>query len=392
MNYIFFRVMQRVWYSRRVYAVILIEITLGLTMLQVGSNAAISAQRKTLEFKDQMAGNYLSVHAYSDRGYENAHLTLADYEAIKRVSPGEVQYMSQAFDAMMNGSEGIMNIMVLYISENWAEQLFGIHLTEDEVYIGKRIREVVSRVNTVSFENLVQIQDGKVSVGTKIKNKEPRTLSESRRVFFHTTEGSSVLLDDCIVVSCRNMELKTEISASLIRIQNTVDLTYILRHEMMQDLSESHKEEGTTYGITNENKALEIQIKDLRMSTDMMIWLALFFFIIVTFGLAGIFILFLYRRREEIAISCALGATFHVLCIELFMEIFFLFLSGTLLSLFASLAGNSLFHTAVFTVSPQLPSFILVFLLAIFESLVLTLAVAGGIYHLKPSEILRRER
>ncbi len=98
----------------------------------------------------------------------------------------------------------------------------------------------------------------------------------------------------------------------------------------------NNKYTNTSYELRNYiGEAKSILSRNIELSKAINFVLS-FIFLIITFSLIGLLLIFMNKRKKEIAISFLCGASYNQLRLEIFLEIFFIVIVSTLI-------GNLLF-------------------------------------------------
>ena len=112
--------------------------------------------------------------------------------------------------------------------------------------------------------------------------------------------------------------------------------------------------------------------------------------VIVTIGLSSLFVLLVTKRKKNIAINIALGASKTDICVELFFEMLLISLSGAMLGIIASFSimSSGLEFATVVTYPNYTISLVLI-IYSVVITIVSVLPVTISIRNLLPVEILR---
>jgi len=177
-----------------------------------------------------------------------------------------------------------------------------------------------------------------------------------------------------------------------ISFQNIDNNQFSDLNQKMQDVKEylTGKHEDYEYSIDNAFFDYMRQVNTLKENSIIFNLIAIIFFSIILIGLIGLFLLFMERRKKELAIGISLGARkIHLMC-EVYLEILMIALSGYFLGVVISsvllLKGFS-YATVVVQFNYIISQILIIIPFAI--SFLAVLPTVYMIKKLEPMEILR---
>ena len=171
------------------------------------------------------------------------------------------------------------------------------------------------------------------------------------------------------------------------RIDPLKDQAVDFIYDIARWLQDEHPE--YQYQVIDQRLQMEKSIRELTSQIQQLSWFAKISLMITVVGLVGVLLIFLERRRREMAICRMLGATKYQLFAELFWEVFLLTLMGGILSILLLFTLIPNLSTVVFRVTFQWKSIFIVLGTATFITLISCSCAIAAISSNSPLKILR---
>ena len=395
MEYIFFRVRKKLQHNCLTYSLILAEIIAGFFLLLIGVNTAISLNEKCLHLKQQIQPDSICIQAYSreintDEMRDGAPVTYDDYRNLIEIFNGiEPNFLAIQNISVLVGSDSIKTVPVVFLSNNYAKHILDIDMTQKAVYVGQRIVDDLKN-DAMSLDEWFIIQGSKVATGQNpfIPIKE---IPQKNNKALFITPTLEIAPENCIFVPVEFLPNHLTSGISLLQIENGSQLPSSTINQGIEYLTKLH---GDTYSYhaTKTYIELEKKVEDFTQTTDLLSGVAVLLFFIVTFGLIGVMLIFLSRRKNSIAISLTLGADLNITVLELFLEVFALYFIGACIASIAAFFVLPMFSNVVSQVSIHNYTILFVFALSVFCSLLVCMSIFSEIRKLQPAKILSEER
>lgn len=398
-KYVFYKVFHKIKCSKLVYTTLVIQFAIGFFIINLAANveSTINEQYKKL------------VEEGRDKQYDIicnlANEELFDYERFdllswgkKNPAPGENQnlpYNQEDLNYMAKqiGEEGSIaescEITLISLTETESEE-YKIHYQSDckLVKMSRKFQDIEERITDGSILNprdfpytydnkkrkLVS-NDIKKEYNVKICKGETADLwlpFELYQPYYHYKDVANITLSIKFIGG--NSDNISALSEKLLNIRNY--------------LNKSHKD--YKYTISNEFFEYIGKTSIAKYENYILTMIAVIFFLIIVIGLVGLFLLFMERRKRELAIAISLGAQRRYLIMELFLEVLCVSLIGYVMG--AAIAAKVLIAGwEIVTVIIYFKWKISVLLISI-PVLISAVSILPSVYmilKLKPMEILR---
>lgn len=344
------------------------------------------------------------------------------------------------FNAEDESFQLIPTINVWFVNDELFQDYFGMPMKQDTMYAGEnayesllQLKEWTSKPEQYSFmsmpDNVLWVENGEYTVAHKdiyqLSNM-PSTEKEDIKAslpaiwFMHNADAVegvdyvTITLSDCVFLpisalptfeglvdslNWQDEEFKQSYGTmgpyhNLLKVQykNQNFKTETLSEMLSYLMRETHMTEaGMTVEFTLDESLLEqLQLaENIKADISDYLIMAVSILLVVMLGTTGLFLIFLYRRKKQIAVAIAYGFTRCRLFGELFTEIFLITGFGTTLGLwalrFTTEFSKSFYAEAVFQNSCIVIAFIIAAVTALFTS---TLAFAG-VGEIAPAKILK---
>ena len=345
-EYILNRAIRRLWWNRKIYGFILIELVAGLVIIASQINVTIGIRQRLNDYEGQFNEKGIAINAYVGDESNLTELALpmdkADIDYIKgkyekQVEVSYISYGSVYFN-------GIDSVSLVGMSQAALHNLSGIEGTEEGnvVYMGS---EAMAHLG----KDVIDIGEGEVVISTeKIQvNGEEYIVKPIDKEYSHTIVSFASLaqedwaISDCIIIP--------------ISLQPIFEKHNIFYNSMMELIPTDKTEEGDTVGIVNDileylsqkhkdysyeavDKIQEYKSnsQDLSSTMELLSWVAEVFLLLIVVGMIGVLLILLDKREKDIIISVWVGADRWKLHLELLLEMLILcFTAGGISLLFA---------------------------------------------------------
>lgn len=331
-------------------------------------------------------------------------------------------------------------INVWFVNEEVFQDYFDTPMNRDTMYAGEnayaallQIKEWTSKPEQYSFmdvpDNVLWVENGEYTVAHKdVYQLSPMPPTEKKDIkaslpstwFMHNADAVegvdyvTVTLSDCVFLPLSSLPTLEEFIDTLpwqdeefkqscgtmgpyhnllkVQFKNQNFKTETLSELLSYLMHETHMTEtGMTVEFTLDESLLEQlqSAENIKAAILDYLIMSVSILLVVMLGTTGLFLIFLYRRKKQMAVAVAYGSTKHRLFGELFTEIFLITGFGAALGLwalrFTTEFSKSFYAEAVFQSSCIVIAFILAVLTALFTS---TLAFAG-VGEIAPAKILK---
>lgn len=328
----------------------------------------------------------------------------------------------------------IPEVNVWFVNDEVFEAYFGISMEQNKIYAGENAYKVLCELKQWSNtpeqyqfmyapDNVIWVENGEYTIAHKdtfeLMAMPPSEKTQIEPSIPNLHLYSAPLEDeyyrpdlvDCIFIPMSEFPVYEEFNDALdwngelkdYRMQsfNTLqkaqyksqDYKVETISEMLNFLAkESHmKERGAKVEFTLNQKQIEMQefVEYLSDCLSDYLVMALSVLLVVMLGTTGLFLIFLYRRKKQMAVAIAYGATRGRLFLELFTEIFLITGIGAGLGLSALGLTADFFHSFYAGTTFQISCFVIIFLIAVGTSLFTALFAFAGVGEIAPAKILK---
>lgn len=334
-------------------------------------------------------------------------------------------------EAFMDANQ---HVNVWFVNDELFEAYFGVPMEQGKIYAGENAYEVLLQLNEMEANpdeyavnylptNVLWAENGEYKVARKDAFElEKMPPSEKTRLWPSIPDWTlynepkedeyyEPNLVDCIFIPMSEFpvyeeyydsldwdgELKDWPRGSFNTLQKAQYKTSKYEEDsilkMLNYLSEeTHlKERNISVEFTLDAKQLEMQefVEYLGNCMSNYLVMAISVLLVVMLGTSGLFLIFLYRRKKQMAVSIAYGSTRGRLFLELFTEIFTITGIGAGVGLWALRFTEEFFHTfyaeAVFQMDTAGIAFLIAFLTALFTSVLAFV----GVGEIAPARVLK---
>lgn len=325
MDYLWEKAFKRVRKNKKKYIALFVQIVLGMCMLSVSLNATISAQRQMQSFQKKYHSPYGGILSWGNTG-QNA-VTDEDWQYIRSRYGEQGISMYKQYGVSDGCSE---RFYVLFADTQFYSVVMGMTQAPEEnsVYIGKNAKAYLDSASKMQDTNLE----------THYSEKE-KTLFDREIASFLPLKMASynteILLSDVLYVP--GAIVATSFDDVIIFPASTVQLLPVSTH-IIFPLVEGTREKVSESlleirGFLKEmHPQVEYELKDYYAQISMLVnrnqyvvqlllFLSVFTFFIIVFGLVGLLLVFINKRKKEIAVSLMCGARHGQIILETFLEI-----------------------------------------------------------------------
>lgn len=341
-------------------------------------------------------------------------------------------------------------INVWFVNDELFEDYFGIPMEQDKMYAGENAKKVLLQIKEWSdnpnkylvdpvVTNVIDVENGEFRVAKKdiftlvdMPPSEKEKIEPSIPWYLLSHDGEIVeengeacephaevegedyviiTLSDCVFLPIAELPefedyhdsldwegelkdwgmesydnlLKAEYKDSDFKTETISEmLSYLMR--------ESHATEtGATVEFTVDEKMLEMQKQAEMVKASMRNYMimSVSILVVVMLGTTGLFLIFLYRRKKQMAVSIAFGSTKNRLFKELFAEIFLITGSGAGLGLSALRFTTEYFKTFYSEMVFQSSCIGIAFAIAAVTALFTAILAFTGVGEIAPAKILK---
>lgn len=398
MMYLIYRAFQKLWIHRKTYFFIVLELAIGIAVVMC-EICSLYSSRSRLELCKQQLGDLGTVIEWRSKSNmpptmsSNAELaiTVDDYNTVRDVH-GDVRTMYLLFAGsiyLMQKATDVRDVTFVCMNDDMFTELFGFVPDEDVIYLGSQIADDSEQDELIFFTEWFAWGSDEIRIGELSFEKNQRLVSSTEQVFIDRTWNLDV--DRMIVLPADRMKVLEENEAGafpFMRVVPTVDNDGAdTVSDIIRMLKEEHK--SYSYNASEQYTDLKNSIADLTQDIRFFSWVAWFALIISMVGIVGILMIYMEKRKRELAIIIALGGTRTTIFMEIFIEIFSLSLIGGVISTIATVVIAPYLSTSVFTVSFHWISVAVMLGIVLMVSILSCLFTLLGIRSVKPMQILK---
>lgn len=391
MKYTIYRAVQKLWLHKKVYVFLLAEIVLGIGVVLCGFHSKTCADHRLKSYTEQNA-NGLDLRGIVTGDQSQPAITVQDYRSIqeKYGRSGRFSYMILIHEIYrLPGEEEVRDMTIASMNDEFFESIWGFSPQPEVVYLGNQLGSDYKK-NIEFFSGWIKFDESKIHVGEKnfstcLLPLKPSTLILSAETEFDQTVSSMLILPESQLEFIEQHTIGSPIVFFHIDpIQKqSVDFVY----DIARWLQNEHPK--YQYQVIDQRLQMEKSIQDLTVQIKELSWVAQIVLMITVVGIVGILLIFLERRRREMAICRMLGATEHQLFAELFWEIFLLTLLGGILSFTLLFASMPYLSTSVFKVTFQWKSIFIMLGIVTSITLISCSCAMASVHNHSPLKVLR---
>ena len=332
------RAAKRVRGNRKRYALIVLQVALGVGMISLSLNLTIGFHKQFGSFQKQLSRPYVAVTTDQRFREEKSEITLEDWKNVKkRFAQGrQISFYKQY--AFSEGCKG--DIYFLFVDDSFYQDIMGMKNipARESVLIGKRARQRLTETRRIEDSKAATYLDRKKGtlfhwpiasfVPLETTGYDAEGLLSDTRYSDQSVQAGP--FDDFIIfplsavqeLPCNSYialptgsENNKTISKQAVAIQ-----TYLMTQHP-----------GQRYTVRNYTAEVKATLGRNVHVSEMLNFLAGFVLIIVTFSLVGLLLVLLNQRKVEFAISFLCGATYRQILMEVFGEIAFVVVGSAVL-------------------------------------------------------------
>lgn len=432
-----------------VYLLFVVEFAIGILILCSALNVLISLQKDLKAKQEEMASSN-AINIITDAHLDSVsakptcmkqcmgvsldvYLKLAEqYKEDFTFQYGVDMYWDEI--SVCNAEdksciEYLPMINVWFVNDEVFRDYFGVPMEQDTMYAGENAYKGLAKLKEYTEhqeqylldyrkDSVIWIENGEYTVAKKnVYNLEAMPPTEKGDIraslpyyYFVRNEEDSPLptLADCVFLPMSALSVYEEFYDDLAKERGIYKQPYgnLLKAQYKNSNVETEKiskmltylmkethltERNMTVEFTMDEEQLEQQrlAEDIKTGMSDYVIMSVSILFVVMLGTTGLFLIFLYRRKKQMAVSIAYGATKRRLFLELFFEVLLVTGAGTVIGLWALRFATDYFKTFYAETVFQ-NSCIVIALLAAFITAFFTSALAfAGVGEIAPAKILK---
>lgn len=354
MKYSIYRALQKLWIHKKIYAVIALELAIGMAVVLCGISAVYSAKSRQGQYKQQIGEQGVAVESFATGDFADAGspVTVEDYEKIKEKQDGwGISYLLYMHTIYLTGeSSDVRNVTFASMDADTFKRFFGFAPQEDTAYLGAQVADDLEREGLSFLEEWVSCGGSKARIGELDVAKIARLDAADESIFVEAlTElkiGTMMVLPEkCMGVLERNAEDPPNACLRILPGSDGAGTEAL--PGIVQMLRDKHPDYA--YRVSEQYLELQKSITDLTEDIRFFSWIAWFVLVITMVGIVGIWLIYMEKRRREFAVMLSLGGTHATIFREIFLEIFSLCILGGCIGLAAAAIITPHLSTSVFT-------------------------------------------
>lgn len=398
-KYVFLKVFHKIKCSKLVYTTLVVQFAIGFFIINLTANveSTVNEQYKKIVDEGRDKQYDIACNLVNEDLFDNEKFDLLSWGK-KKTSPGENQnfpYSQEDIDYVTKqiGEEGSVaekcEIMLIALSEIEAKE-YQIHYQND--------------CNLVKMSTEFQDIEEKITEGSLLNPRDfPYTYDNKKQKIVCNDTGKEYNVRICegetadlwlpfeLYQPYYHYKDVANITLSIKFIGGKSDNISVINEKLLNIrnyLNKSHKD--YKYTISNEFFEYMGKISTAKDENYIFTLIAIVFFLIILIGLVGLFLLFMERRKRELAIAISLGAQRRYLVMELFLEVLCISLIGYVMG--AVIAARALISGWEFATVIIYFNWKISVLLTSVPILISVVSIIPSVYmilNLKPMEILR---
>lgn len=382
------RVSQRLKKNILIYFILILEIIIGITFITYSLNHFYSATQRQKVLEQTLTDKTMGIRVYNKEDQIDSTemaLSYEDYKYIEKTFNKPANYYIVKNDIGVTDNE-VVDIKIVYTNINRQK-------TDDNIaWYGSKLKnslidnklENCESVN-IKGKYLIDMTNNKEYKLEKLPNKHENFMLPTLLL------ESDMSLNNCIVLPLSGYEKFSheDLANSMLYIDlKDIDNSEKLLNDMLTYLREKHGK-YYVYEIYNPLEYYKKISKSINELSRYLGRMAVIVLSILLIGFTGIMKIFMKKREKELAINMALGAPKKLLILELFLEVFFICILGTVIGI---LCGNFLTLNAnidVFNIKIYGKSIVICLFSGIIISLTVVSSSIKKIINMKPVELLK---
>lgn len=393
MMYLIYRSFQKLWINKKTYFFIMLELAIGISVVMCGICSTYSAQSK-LELCKQQIGTDGAVIEYYENGTASTDfpISVEDYITIRdSYSETDISYLLFAHSIYLTqASSNVKNVSFISMDAASFARFFGFAPQDDTIYLGSQIAEDSEKEGITFFEEWFSWGGSNVKVGEydvpAIEKLAPSTKTIVVGVSWDLDVSTAIVLPEKYMNVLQDNGDHPSQHLRVMINSDTVEADVL--YDILQTLQETHS--GYSYRIAEQYFELQKSIIDLTQGIRIFAWIAWFALIISMVGIIGILLIYMEKRKRELAIILALGGTRTTIFKEIFFEVFSLCSISGILGIIITIFIIPHLSTNVFTASFQWISVFAMLGIVLAIPIVSSVCIIGGIRSIYPTKILKQ--
>lgn len=341
MSFLLICALNSIWFYRKVYCYIILELSLGFTMILCIISNLDSQSGRLQNLQGQFSKTGVTINAYTNETEnvsEEIGITPQDCAYIKNhYNIQEIFYI--AYGGIY--TDNLQSIPVLCMSEEMFKRIFGCDM-ENRVYAGSIAKRMLEGKRVGLQDRSIWLEKDYLVISeeryflTELTKKQENTKIMS----FMPLEEYDYQAENCIFVPetlylpLSGGSLFFNSSCELIFQNQDIKKKQDISSQVIDYLSGGHS--AYYYELDNKIEEYLKNSKNIRNTIQILFWISIFLVLQVMIALVGVFIILLEQRKKELAIKSVVGASSKRVFCELFTEIILLCLISAIAGVFFS--------------------------------------------------------
>lgn len=318
MRYILFKVKRKLTYHIKIYSLLLLEIAVATAFIVFAFHYYFygieESKKTTAAFKDKELVLHMT---RTDMQIPSFRPDSEDINRIREISGGKIECTTAAFQVFFSGEDALEYAYV-----------FSSQKRSGTIFVGSKVQQWIREENILDAEEA----EGKVCIRGKWFQTE-ETFPENMLPL--DCFDQSLEKENCIILSMEDFSIISEEAnvQCVMTISNQKENGPFAEH-LLQYFNKKYGEEYSFY-FSNQQYEKEYLVEYLSLIPGYFGKVAIILSFIMAVGYAGILKLFFLKRRGELAISSACGASYKSIVKEVILEIAVICLSGCVIGMAA---------------------------------------------------------
>ena len=316
MRYILFKVRRKLTYHIKIYSLLILEIAVATAFIVFAFHYYFygieESKKTTADFKDKELVLHMTK---TDMQLPSFRPDSEDIKRISEISEGKIECTTAAFQVFFSDEEAMEYAYV-----------FSNQKRRGTIFVGSQVQQWIRE------EKIPEVKEaeGKVCIRGKWFQTEETFPDNTLSL---DCFDQSLEKENCIILSMENLSIiGEEANVQCVMTISKQKENGPFVENLLQYLNEKYGEEYSFY-FSNQQYEKEYLVEYLSLIPGYFGKVAVILVFIMAVGYAGILKLFFLKRRGELAISSACGASYKSIVKEVILEIAVICLSGCVIGM-----------------------------------------------------------
>ena len=347
MRYILFKVKRKLVYHKKIYSLLLLEIAVATAFIVFAFHYYFYGFEESKRTNAAFKNKELVLHiTQTDMQLPSFRPDSEDISRIREISDEKIECTTAIYQVSFSGEDALEYAYV-----------FSNQISSSTAYVGIKVQQWIQEDMITD----VEVEGGKVCIKGKWFLTEEAF--PDNKIPFECFD-QSLEKESCIILSMEEQSISSEdVNVQCVITISNQKENGPVAEKLLQYLNEKY---GEKYGFyfSNQQYEKEYLVEYLSLIPGYFGKVAVILIFIMAVGYAGILKLFFLKRRGELAISSACGASYKSIVKEVILEIAFICLSGCVIGMAAGTLITKTVELGL-PVHPDIRSYLIAFGLAL---------------------------